>query len=177
MLSVMPLQVPLDGWTVDELPDLDVRYELVDGGLLVTPPPAPRHQEVAFALAALLTTALPQALRAAVSQGLHLGPHDYRVPDVLVYDRATSRSGRITPAGVVLAVEVMSPGSVSTDRVAKPAQYCAAGIQHFWRLELDPLVLVAHRLVGDAYVLTSFDDAVAVDEPVALAFQLAQLLE
>jgi hypothetical protein len=31
----------------------------------------------------------------------------------------------------------MSPGSVNTDRTDKPAEYATAGINHFWRVELD----------------------------------------
>jgi Uma2 family endonuclease len=178
MLRVMPLQVPVDGWTVDDLPDDGLRYELVDGGLLVTPPPRPRHQEAALALAQILRPALPREWRAVPAQGLYFGPRDYRVPDVLVYDREASRRDSITPADVHLVVEVMSPGSVSTDRVTKPAQYAAAGIPHFWRLELEPLLLlVVHRLSGESYeVAGSHDDEVALDEPVSVSFRLAELL-
>ena len=177
MVDVMPLQMPVDGWTVDDLPDDELRYELVDGGLLVTPPGAPGHQEVAMTLAVLLQPALPRDWRATAPQGLYLDERNYRVPDVLVYERAASGRGRITPPDVHLAVEVMSPGSVSTDRVAKPAQYAAAGIRHFWRLELDPLVLVVHRLAGEAYeVVGRYGDEVALAEPVPISFRLADLI-
>ncbi len=178
MVSVMPLQVPFDGWTVDDLPDVEFRYELVDGALLVTPPPVPRHQEASAALLMVLAPLLPPSWRAAVDPGLWFDQRNYREPDVLVYDRAASGRGRIVPAEVHLAVEVMSPGSVSTDRVAKPAQYAAAGISHFWRLELDPLVLVVHRLAGQSYeVVGRYEDEVALDEPVPVAFRLGTLLD
>jgi Uma2 family endonuclease len=178
MVDVMPLQVPVDGWTVDDLPDDRLRYELVDGGLLVTPPPVPRHQEVAMALAVLLTPALPRAWRATTAQGLYFDARNYRVPDVLVYERAASARGRITPPDVHLAVEVMSPGSVSTDQVTKPWQYAAAGIRHFWRLELDSLLLVAHRLVGSSYeVVGRYEDEVALKTPVPVRLRLASLLD
>ena len=105
-------------------------------------------------------------------------PRNYREPDVVVYRRAASGRGRIESTDVVLAVEVMSPSSLANDRVAKPAQYAAAGIAHFWRVELDPLVLVTHVLDGDAYREAGrFDDLVEVHDPVALAFPLAQLLD
>jgi Uma2 family endonuclease len=178
MVDVMPLQVPVDGWTVDDLPHDGLRYELVDGGLLVTPPPLPRHQEVADALVQRLRPVLPTTWRAVMSQGLYLDARNYRVPDVLVYDRAASQRDRITPADAHLAVEVMSPGSVSTDRVAKPVQYAAAGIRHFWRLELDPLVLVVHHLAGEAYeVIARHEDEVVLETPLSLAFRLATLLD
>ena len=33
-------------------------------------------------------------------------------------------------------VDIVSPGSESTDRVAKPLEYAAAGIAYFWRVEI-----------------------------------------
>ena len=50
-----------------------------------------------------------------------------------------------------LAVEIVSPGSVTTDRVTKPAQYAAAGIRHFWRVETRPVSLTAYALDGSTY--------------------------
>lgn len=89
-----------------------------------------------------------------------------------MYRRTASANGRVEPVDVVLAVEVMSPGSVSNDRVAKPALYAAAGIPHVWRPELDPLLLVTHVLDGDAYrVHARFDDAVSVEQPVGVRFR------
>jgi Uma2 family endonuclease len=39
--------------------------------------------------------------------------------------------------------EVESPSSLTEDRVTKPAQYAAAGIRHYWRIETDRQRLVA----------------------------------
>jgi Uma2 family endonuclease len=77
---------------------------------------------------------------------------------------------------VLLAVEVMSPSSVSNDRVSKPAQYAAAGIPHFWRLEPGP-VLCTYALAGSVYRETGrFTGDVLLEEPVPLRFDLAALL-
>ena len=71
----------------------------------------------------------------------------------------------------------MSPSSVSTDRVAKPAQFAAAGIPHFWRFEPADSVLWTYRLDGDVYRETGrYTDQVDVEEPVPLRFRLADLL-
>lgn len=180
MAGVMPLEVPFDGWTVDDLPDDDYARcrELVDGALVVSPAAELRHDEAAMALWTRLLAALPAHLRALTASGVHVDRRNYRVPDVVVYDRAASARGLITAADVLLAVEVMSPGSVSTDRVTKPAQYAAAGIPHFWRLELDPLLLVVHRLAGSSYeVVAELADVVELAEPVPVAFRLGDLLD
>jgi Uma2 family endonuclease len=144
----------------------------------VTPPPALRHQLATSSLLRVLLPQLPTGLAVVVEPGLHFDDRNYRQPDVVVFDRRALAGDRLAPRDVLLAVEVMSPSSVSTDRVTKPAQYADAGIPHFWRLELDPLLLVVHRLAGDAYeVAGRLTDDVRLDEPVPVAFRLATLLE
>ncbi|MDG4796646.1 Uma2 family endonuclease [Micromonospora sp. WMMD1082] len=59
-----------------------------------------------------------------------------------------SDRSRLRPADVVLAVEVVSPGTRRVDRFAKPGEYAAAGIPFYWRIEQDPVHLYAYRL-GD----------------------------
>lgn len=182
-MSAMPI-LPLrpGGWTVDDLDllpdDPPFRYELVDGGLLMTPPPGLRHDECAMALLLLLSPRLPAGWRALAAPGVYFDRRNYRQPDAVVYRMEPARSrGRIEPGDVELAVEVVSPSSVSTDRVAKPAQYAAAGIRRYWRLELDPLTLAVHALDGATYRETArFTDEVTLDDPVRLRFRLADLL-
>jgi Uma2 family endonuclease len=53
-------------------------------------------------------------------------------------------------ADVVLAVEVLSPGSRRLDRVLKRAEYADAGIPHHWIVDLDePASLIACHLAGE----------------------------
>jgi Uma2 family endonuclease len=47
---------------------------------------------------------------------------------------------------VVLAVELVSPGTRRVDRFAKPGEYAAAGIRYNWRIEQDPVHVYAYRL-------------------------------
>lgn len=181
MTAMTTLPFPPEGWTVDDLQlipdDVPFRYELVDGGLLMTPPPDLTHSEAAAELAYLLRQHLPAGLRVVSEPGVYFDRRNYRQPDVVVYRRGERRD-RIQVPDVVLAVEVMSPSSISTDRITKPAQYASARIPHYWRLELDPLVLVTHELAGDVYRETGrFTDDVAVLEPVPLQFRLAALLD
>jgi Uma2 family endonuclease len=177
MAGVMPLEVPVDGWTVDDLPEDVRRCELVDGVLLVTPAPAFRHQRATLGLLRVLLPHLPSHLDVVLEPGLHFDARNYRQPDMVVYDRRAIARDRLEPRDVHLAVEVMSPSSVSTDRITKPAQYAAAGIPHLWRLELDPLLLVVHRLGDDAYeVVGRYEDEVRLEEPVPVAFWMSSLL-
>lgn len=146
-------------WRFDELPALPDdgrRYEVVDGSLVVSPPPSQAHQLVGAELFRQLLAQCPQAWRVAYEWPLPMGT-DGRVPDLAVVAAAVPLSGVGSPypAGpehVGLVVEVVSPSSRKTDRFAKPGEYAEAGIPLFWRVETDPdLLLVAHRLTGRSY--------------------------
>ena len=53
-------------------------------------------------------------------------------------------------ADVVLAVEVISPGSRREDLRVKRAEYADAGIPHYWIVDLDgPVSLIACHLAGE----------------------------
>lgn len=176
---------PLDwgGYTIADLeamPDDDdgLHYELDDGCLVVSPPPPTAHNIAATELAFLLQPALGQDYRVVVEGSLLFDERNYRQSDVLVIRRAGARTVYAAPPDVLLAVEVMSPSSKRRDRFIKPAQYAAAGIAHFWRLEPADRILVTYALDGEIYRETGrFTDEVVVDEPVELRFRLGQLLD
>jgi Uma2 family endonuclease len=181
MSAMTLLQFRPEGWTVDDLDELPeddpFRYELVDGALLVTPPPKPWHDDLGAQLCALLLASLPRAYRATMAPGVYFDRRNYRQPDVVVYRREAALADRIRADDCLLVVETVSPSSIANDTVAKPAQYAAAGIPHYWRVHRDPLLLVAHDLDGDVYrEVGRFDDAVELVEPVPLRFRLTDLL-
>jgi Uma2 family endonuclease len=62
-------------------------------------------------------------------------PLNNRRPDVTVYRAETIDLTPTRPEHVLLVVEVVSPGSETTDRIVKADQYARAGIQFYWRVE------------------------------------------
>ena len=149
---------PVGPWTFDQLADLPDdarRYEVVDGHLVVTPPPSQPHQKVANRLQRQLAAAAPAEWEVYVEFALPLGS-DGRVPDLSVVRRRPLAPVRPPypqgPEDFGLVVEVTSPGTRKTDLFAKPGEYAEAGIPLFWRVELEPeLVVTAWRLEGAAY--------------------------
>lgn len=144
----------LDEW--DALPeDASRRFELVEGVLLVSPRPRLRHQETVTALAAPLRAALPGDLRAVTEIEVVLddgSPPTVRVPDIAVLP-ATSLDdrARCAAAELVGVVEVLSPGTMRTDRVAKMAEYADARIPFYGIVDpARPVVLSEFRLVPGA---------------------------
>lgn len=154
------LDVPRE-WTYDELVAYveslphDVNphaYEIVDGSLVVTLSPNARHEFVSARLRFALQTTLGTDYLVAGPIDIDLHP-SYRTPDLAVVPTAlfATRTRPIPPSDVLLVVEVVSPGSVTTDRITKPAQYAAAGIPAYWRVETSPEVsLTAYELTPGA---------------------------
>ena len=126
-------------WTEAEylaLPETNQRIELLDGTLLVTPAPGIGHQQWARRLANLLEAAAPSDIDVAESVNLHVGSARILIPDVLVV-RGRGDVKVHEAADALLVVEVLSPSSVSIDRVLKPHLYAAAGVPWFLRVEPD----------------------------------------
>lgn len=135
----------------------DTRCEIVDGILRPMATPSDVHREVQYQLVDRLKRQRPKELRVSweLSVVFQIVPPTAYVPDVLVYRprRAGGTSANSVPCGdVMIAVEIVSPGSQTDDRITKPVHYARNGIPHYWRVELDPdLEIHTHRLVGDAY--------------------------
>jgi Uma2 family endonuclease len=123
--------------------------ECVEGVLIVTPKPLPRHQRTMVALCHELDQALPESLVALadVEVLLNESPLTVRAPDVVVVDRSVARGNpaRFDIGSVRLVVEVVSEGSRRTDRVTKMSEYAEAGIPEYWIVDLsDPVTLSVH---------------------------------
>ncbi|MGH7673652.1 MAG: Uma2 family endonuclease [Gemmatimonadales bacterium] len=117
--------------------DETLRYEWVDGELVVTPAPDNPHQLVAARLARELSRlgddaghglTLPQiTFRVSASRA--------RIPDLLFIGRsklplpAKGRDVSIVPD---LVVEVLSPSTAATDLRDKRDDYRAAGVPTYW---------------------------------------------
>ena len=73
---------------------------------------------------------------------------------------------------------IVAPSTVAQDRVAKPAQYAAAGIPLYWRIDIDDGIVVnTFRLNASAgaYELTGeYRDVVKVDEPWLIDLPVSQ---
>ncbi|HEX3784589.1 MAG TPA: Uma2 family endonuclease [Pseudonocardiaceae bacterium] len=148
----------LDEW--EALPE-ETRYrvELVEGVLLVSPRPVIFHQWAVTRLGFLIHEQLPTQLSAASEAEIVIAegpPPTVRAPDVIVIDTelALTNPPRCQPGQVHLAIEVLSEGSVRTDRVTKFAEYAEVGIERYWIVDLDaPATLTRFHLIDGAYEL------------------------
>lgn len=169
----------------DELPeDEHGRSELIDGVFVVTPAATSDHQRVIKRLSRLLDSALaPRGLETALDVDVALiesFPPLVRRPDLVVtsVELLDAHPKRFTASDLVVAVEIVSPGSRHTDRIAKLGEYAEAGIPHYWIVDIEePVTLEAYTLVGDAYEkVGDFSGTARLSEPVPVTIDLAALL-
>ncbi|WP_162450810.1 Uma2 family endonuclease [Phytoactinopolyspora mesophila] len=149
----------VEPWTFEDLrgfPDSPWRFEIIDGGLHMTPPPGETHEGVRARLEQFIADALDPSHRLLGPVVVDIHP-SYLIPDLAVAGMNPSQpaNGLVYPSELVLAVEVVSRGSASADRTLKPATYAAAGIPAYWCVETEPRTsLTAYTLTDDASVYT-----------------------
>ncbi len=177
---------PGDGLTVadyEALPEeVSRQIEILDGTVKVSPSPSRAHQRVARRLANALETAVADDLAVEVDVDLRLRdvPLLLRRPDIVVFDASLPNDEPLRPDHCLIAVEVMSPGSVTADRPDKPTEYAAAGITHFWRVEIDDAAVTVFRYqlvpTTRVYGLISADTGKLItSDPVTLELDLETL--
>ncbi len=159
MWSPNPIRQRLANYFLEDvlaLPDDSPRVELRDGVMIVVPSPTHDHQDIAGLIWVWLRQHAPDGLRASLATGVALSLDTTYEPDVLLVSAEIHGDRHYTVAShVTLAVEVVSPGTRKRDRLEKPAEYAAAGIPHYWRIEQGPLHIFAYDLVDGKYLLAA----------------------
>jgi len=126
------------------------RYELVGGQLLVTPAPGVAHYRAVMWLFDRLREYLdrePVGLAMLSPADLALLPETVSQPDLFVPPRSEAEAADewsdITQ--LLLAVEVISPGSARNDRGWKRQHYQKARVAEYWIVDLDARLLERWR--------------------------------
>ena len=154
-----PIKQRAAGYTVEDvlgLPDDAPRVELWDGVLSVVPSPAGGHQKINWRLVGWLENHLPNGFEPQLAVGVVVGYSRTLEPDAMILHSPVDYDHHYYPADqVVVAIEIVSPGTRKRDRLEKPSLYAAAGIPHYWRVEQKPLHVFAYDLVDGRYELVA----------------------
>ena len=144
-----PLPGPLTAEEYGALPeDIDHRFELQEGAIVMCPRPVLLHQHVLGEFYLQLRPQVPPELKLLLEIDLDLqlvppsAPGTVRVPDFVVvtmagFTRVRSEGGLLRAAEVVLAGELHSPSTRRVDTRIKHDEYADAGIGHYWMIDLD----------------------------------------
>lgn len=153
------------------------RMELVDGEVIVVPPPNFEHGAVSARLIGLLILAAKPNPELVVAENagfvLRRDPDLVRAPDVAVVSQPNKRSR--SSAGYLegapdLAIEVVSPSDTAVAIQQKVTEYLEAGAKRVWVVWPDTKSVTVHRPDGTAIThtrgahVTADDAGLALDE-------------
>jgi len=134
-----------------------VRFELVDGAIVISPSPDLCHAEAIAELFYLIKFHAVAHDLGKVFTGIdtEFDLHNVRRPDILFFTQERVRplnpdEGKDLPD---LAVEVISPGTEQTDRKAKFKQYAKGGIVYYWIIDPRDRTFEGYVLSGGKYKL------------------------
>ena len=140
-------------------PDDGNRYEILDGALVMTPPPNTGHQSISGELYVLLREAIRgRGLKILTAPyAWRIGPGQVPEPDLVVapVEAFTARALERPP---LLVVEILSPSGRGRDLFEKRRIYAAGQATWYWIADPNEPSLTVLRLAGAEYV----EDARAV---------------
>lgn len=153
--SQMPMQISLDDVAAMAAADEHHRYELSREGVLsIMPPATPEHALIVSRLVHWFYSHGFGPEEVTADCGIDVGGG--RQPDLTVWTKGKPpRPARSTYAGIdglLVAIEVVSPDSETTDRIIKKAEYAAAGVPRYWIVERDKgNTVLMYELRGTGY--------------------------
>jgi Uma2 family endonuclease len=159
--SLPKLEKPSRPWTYDEmvaeLPETNLPVELWDGELITAPASFYFHQHIVFYLSHHLGAWVDNhnlGIVLSAPMDMVLTQHNVTQPDVLFISKARRHIIKNVIMGAVdLAMEVISTGSRSRDRIDKRDLYEQHGVKEYWIIDPDAETVEVFYLEGQQYQL------------------------
>ncbi|GAA2291662.1 Uma2 family endonuclease [Streptomyces kunmingensis] len=158
---------------LDRLPNLPPHTELIDGSLVFVSPQTMFHTRTIDFFNWQLQSLAPSQFEVVREFTIDIDRQNRPEPDVVVVREDVVEGPdqtRFPAEAVILAIEVVSPDSVSRDRETKHLKYAHARIPHYWRVEDENGKAVVHAFelepTTGAYVSVGiFRERMKVDAP------------
>jgi Uma2 family endonuclease len=158
--EIAELWPPQGQWTETEyfnLPETNHIIELSEGEIFLMAPPSFTHQNVLDNLYSALKAYVRQhklGRTAFAPLAVRLWPGKIREPDILFYANAHfDRIGDMVSGVPDLVMEILSPGTLKTDRRDKFGEYAQAGIPEYWIVDPEHETIEVFVLDEGAYTL------------------------
>ena len=122
-------------------PDDDTYYELIDGELVMVPPPIVDHQgtsgELHIELGNLMrSTSLGRVFASPI--GVYLSETEVVQPDLVFVSRERLHiiERAVIRGAPDLVVEILSPSTARRDRIVKREMYARHGVREYWLVDV-----------------------------------------
>ncbi len=136
------------------LPD-DVRAELIDGEILMSPSPLDRHQRIVFRLARKLADFVEAGTLGEVFIApfdVHLPTGDVVEPDIFFVSVSRLDIVKGWVRGVPdLIIEILSPTGLERDRFIKRDLYARNGVLEYWLVDTEAESIEVLSLHAECY--------------------------
>lgn len=155
---------PIKRYTYSDYKNLDVDdhflYELINGELVQKSAPSPRHQIISGNLyVAMKSYVSGNKLGTVLYAPVDVFVDDYNVPQPDLLFVNNEHKEYITADGVFgppdLVVEIVSPSSITRDRVVKMRVYRGFGIPEYWIVDPKYASIEIYQLMETDYELYS----------------------
>lgn len=145
---------------LESFPEDNFRRELIDGELIVSAAPRPRHQRAVLALARALADYedVHGGQTYPAPTDVYFSDINVVEPDVLFVraDHLAQIEEKYVRSAPDVVVEVSSPSSRRLDLSRKRDLYSRFGVAEYWFVDLDADRVEVYRLVNGAYGLPEF---------------------
>jgi Uma2 family endonuclease len=136
---------------LDFMPDDGNVYELIDGVLIVSPPPGRRHQRALARLAELFDEVCPDDLAVLCPPYVVRSAADTELRPDLQVAWEVDIEGAVVLDAPELVIEVVDPRTTINDLNNKKAAYARMGVPHYWVLDPARPSMLTHELHGNRY--------------------------
>jgi Uma2 family endonuclease len=159
MAPVKVVQPRVSYADLQQTPEDGRRYELYDGEVFVVPAPTPLHQLAIHEFGDLLKAYAKKHGGRVFLSPIDVVFSDFNVlqPDLVFFVNGREhlidlrQAIRIVPD---LAIEVVSPSSVRTDRGRKMQAFARYGVREYWMLDPETRSVEVYGLAEAGYLLT-----------------------
>ena len=137
-----------------ELPETNLPTELIDGELIVSPPPVPEHQNASIELIVLLRGLIPNGKLYHAPIDVYFDEANILQPDILwVAENSQCFIGDKRLEGAPdLIVEILSPSTARRDKNKKFLLYEKYGVREYWLVDPQAQYIEVWRLEEDKFV-------------------------
>jgi Uma2 family endonuclease len=168
--------------TIEEfwaLPESILPTEYISGEIIMAPTPTPSHQAVLREI----VVALYEFVRRNNAGDLFFSPLDVVLPTgevvqpdlFLLSDEESekARSAKRVHGAPLLAVEILSPGSIRHDTITKRNLYERNGVREYWIVDPEAGTIAQLVLQGEHYALTELAESDTIRSAVLTGFEMA----
>jgi Uma2 family endonuclease len=159
------------------IPDNE-RYELVEGDLLVTPAPVPRHQRISRKIEFQLEKFVTEKDLGEVFDSpcdVHLDDENVVQPDIMFIskDRLHIIGEKNIQGAPDLVVEIISESTAYRDLVQKKSLYAQHGVKEYWVVVPEKEIIEVYVLKESLYALhKTFRKSDSLDSPTFPDFRI-----